>query len=122
MTLIAFHKFLISTAIFFCLVFAIRQVSEFRATGNIWTLLATAVLGIAAVALGYYLRHLRDFLGISPEGTGPATSGNAVAHSGNGDSSRPTGAASRTQAEISPVKGNGHDPQAYEELRRRRKR
>ena len=69
MSLIAFHKFLITTAIVFCLGFALRQLSEFRATGDGWTLLAAAAFGIAGLALGFYLRHLRNFLKIPTENT-----------------------------------------------------
>ncbi len=62
MSLIAFHKFLISTAIVFCLGFAFRQLSEFQATGEGWTLITAIAFGTAAVVLVYYLRHLSVIL------------------------------------------------------------
>lgn len=64
MSLISFHKFLITTAIVFCLVFALRQFSEFRATRDGWTLLTAIAFGIAVVGLAFYLKHLRQFLKI----------------------------------------------------------
>jgi hypothetical protein len=64
MSLIAFHKFLISTAIVFSLGFAFRQVSEFQVTGDGWTLIAALAFGAVAVAMVFYLKHLNDFLRI----------------------------------------------------------
>ena len=68
MSLIGFHKFLIGMAILFSLGFAIRQLSEFRATGNFWALITFVVLSLAAAALAYYLKHLGAILKI-PEAT-----------------------------------------------------
>ena len=67
MSLIAFHKFLISTAIVFCFVFAIRQLSEFKASGDGVSLLTAIAFGIASAALAVYLRHLRRVLRIPSE-------------------------------------------------------
>jgi len=53
---IPFHKVLISTGIGFCALFALWALVQ----GS--PVLALA-FGAAAVALGYYLRHLRRFLG-----------------------------------------------------------
>jgi hypothetical protein len=64
MSLVAFHKFLISTAIIFCLGFAFRQLSDFQVTGDRSTLIVAVAFGAAAIALGFYLRHLRDILRI----------------------------------------------------------
>lgn len=72
MSLIAFHKFLISTAIVFCVVFALRQLSEFKATGDNWVLLTAIAFGVAAAALGFYLTHLSGFLKIPTEDQAPA--------------------------------------------------
>jgi hypothetical protein len=62
MSLIAFHKFLIVTAILFALGLAVRQLFDFRDTGNSWALIAA--LGFAGVGLAFavYLRHLRQIL------------------------------------------------------------
>jgi hypothetical protein len=62
MSLIAFHKFLIATAIVFCFVFAIRQLSEFKASGDGLSLLTAIAFGIASAALTFYLRHLQRVL------------------------------------------------------------
>ena len=73
MSLIAFHKFLITTAIFFCLVFSVRQFSEFRATGDSATLVIAIAFGIATLALGYYLKHLSGILKISTRVSVPSS-------------------------------------------------
>ncbi len=70
MSLIAFHKFLISTAIVFCLIFSIRQFLDFKATGDGLTLVTGIAFGIAAVGLGIYLRHLGAVLKIPTEREG----------------------------------------------------
>jgi hypothetical protein len=62
MSLISFHKFLISAAILFCAVFAIHQWSAYRAEGGGVTLLTAIVFALAGAGLGFYLAHLRDFL------------------------------------------------------------
>ncbi|HET7790308.1 MAG TPA: hypothetical protein VFK78_05865 [Gemmatimonadales bacterium] len=61
--MIPFHRILISTAIVFCAGFAVWAFWSWRSTGSaLWLVLATAFL-LAALALGYYLRHLQRFLG-----------------------------------------------------------
>lgn len=64
MSLIAFHKFLITTAILFALGLAARQLADFRDTGNVWTLIAALGFAGAALALAFYLTRLRQFLKI----------------------------------------------------------
>lgn len=60
--MIPFHRVLISTAIVFCAGFALWALWSWRSAGNpIWLVLAAAFF-LAAVALGYYLRHLQRFL------------------------------------------------------------
>jgi hypothetical protein len=62
MSLIAFHKFLIATAILFSLGMAARQFSDFQITGNGWALIIALGFACAAFVLVVYLRHLRQFL------------------------------------------------------------
>lgn len=63
MSLIAFHRFLIAVGIIFCGGFAVWELLRFR-DGYGWTSLLLALsFAVAAAALGYYLRHLRRFLG-----------------------------------------------------------
>ncbi|MBI3286471.1 MAG: hypothetical protein HYZ68_00335 [Chloroflexi bacterium] len=64
MSLIAFHKFLISTAILFSLGFSIWAFLDYSKSGDPSTVLLAIGSGISAVLLGIYLRHLRRFLGI----------------------------------------------------------
>ncbi|HVH67292.1 MAG TPA: hypothetical protein VM716_05445 [Gemmatimonadales bacterium] len=61
--MIPFHRLLISTAIVFCAGFAVWAGWAYRHSGDLLMLLTAFAFAIAAVALGYYLRHLRRFLG-----------------------------------------------------------
>jgi hypothetical protein len=61
--MIPFHKLLIGTAIVFCAGFAVWAGWDFRATGRVATLAVSLAFVVAAIALSYYLRHLRRFLG-----------------------------------------------------------
>ena len=116
MSLIAFHRFLISTAILFCLGFCVRQFSEFQATRESGPLIFAVIFGVAGVALGYYLFHLRDFLKIPGRGSGlraeaPKTS---PMRSGNGhDQSRDWSTPLSTPL---PKKDNGHDEQDLKKI------
>lgn len=60
--MIAFHRFLISAAIVFCVVLGIWLFGSFRAGGNVLTLVLGVAFVGAAIMLGYYLRHLNRFL------------------------------------------------------------
>lgn len=62
MSLIGFHRFLISTAILFCGGFAIWEFLSFAATGSTPTLILGIFFGLAAGGLGYYLANLARFL------------------------------------------------------------
>jgi hypothetical protein len=67
MSLIGFHRLLISIAILFCAGYAFWEISEYRETSNIRSLLiALAFLG-ATFALAYYLRHLGRILRLSDQ-------------------------------------------------------
>lgn len=61
--MIPFHKLLIGTAIAFCAGFALWAGWSYRTSGNVGTLALALTFALAAVALSYYLRHLRRFLG-----------------------------------------------------------
>jgi len=56
---IPFHKLLISTAIVFCAGMGVWAGAQYRAGASSGAVACFA----AAAALGYYLRHLKRFLG-----------------------------------------------------------
>jgi hypothetical protein len=60
--MIAFHRFLIATAILFCLGFAVWSLLAFESNGSVGTLVLGGVFVLAAIGLGYYLNHLGKFL------------------------------------------------------------
>ena len=60
--MIIFHRFLISTAILFCAGFAAWALVAFRSDGGTIQLVLGVTFGLAAVALGYYLKNLNRFL------------------------------------------------------------
>jgi hypothetical protein len=60
---IPFHKVLISTGIAFCGGFTLWALWEYVITRDIATLALAAVFAGLTVALTYYLRHLKRFLG-----------------------------------------------------------
>jgi uncharacterized membrane protein len=62
MSLIHFHRFLIASAIVFCLGFAAWVYLAYTRTGGFWSLVLAAVFVLAGIALGYYLVRLRDFV------------------------------------------------------------
>jgi hypothetical protein len=68
MSLIAFHKFLITTAILFSLGLAARQGSEFQKTEDVVHLITAVVFAALALGLGVYLRRLRHFLKLPEPG------------------------------------------------------
>ena len=61
--MIAFHRFLIGTAILFCAGFALWALSAFRADGGALSLALAVAFALATGALAYYLKNLRRFLG-----------------------------------------------------------
>lgn len=66
MSIIAFHRILIATAILFCGLFAAWEFASYLRDGG-WTALALAAgFGVGAAALIYYLAHLNRFLGRKP--------------------------------------------------------
>jgi hypothetical protein len=60
--MIPFHRFLIATAIVFCVGFAAWAFLAYRATGGGLQLVLGIAFAIAGVALGYYLKNLNRFL------------------------------------------------------------
>ena len=61
--MIAFHRFLIATAILFCGGFAVWSIVAFRADGGLLPLGLGVTFALAAGLLTYYLKNLRRFLG-----------------------------------------------------------
>ncbi len=61
--MINFHRVLISTAIVFTLGFAIWSGFAFASTREFWAGASAVGFGIAAIALIFYLKNLRSFLG-----------------------------------------------------------
>jgi TRAP-type C4-dicarboxylate transport system permease small subunit len=60
---IPFHRLLISTAIAFCAGFTLWAGWSWRETRSAGTLALSLSFAVATVALTYYLRHLKRFLG-----------------------------------------------------------
>jgi membrane protein DedA with SNARE-associated domain len=61
--MIPFHRLLISSAIVFCVGFALWSGWDYRQSRSIGTLVVALVFVAAAIALTYYLRNLKRFLG-----------------------------------------------------------
>ncbi|MBI3740739.1 MAG: hypothetical protein HY257_03145 [Chloroflexi bacterium] len=132
MSLIAFHKFLITAAILFCAGFALRQWSDYRASGEGLALLMTVAFGIAAGGLGIYLKHLSAVLKIPTEDSessnklsslsrnllrGPESQTRAESSNpfvtlwGNEDNTLRRWVSSLTTPQVSTSKKNGHNEQ-----------
>lgn len=60
--MIPFHRFLIATAICFCLGFAAWAFVAYRSSASTGELALSVAFAAAAVALGYYLKNLDRFL------------------------------------------------------------
>ena len=111
-------------------VFAIRQLSEFKVTGDGLTLLTAVAFGMATAALAVYLRHLRRVLkipseheafGVSlrtdPKGFAerylrpaePPTEATVAQSAGNGPSKLLSWAKSLVQPQKASHKTNGHN-------------
>lgn len=61
--MIAFHRFLIGTAILFCAGFSVWALAAFRVNGGAMPLILGIVFALGTLALSYYLKNLRRFLG-----------------------------------------------------------
>ena len=60
--MIPFHRFLIGTAICFCLGFAAWSFAGYRTTASVGELTLAVLFASAAAFLGYYLKNLDRFL------------------------------------------------------------
>lgn len=60
--MIPFHRFLITTAILFCVGFAAWAFVAYRASGAAADLAFALAFAVASAALGYYLKNLNRFL------------------------------------------------------------
>jgi uncharacterized membrane protein YadS len=60
--MILFHRFLIGTAICFCLGFAAWAFADYRATASAGELTLALLFTCAGAILGYYLKNLDRFL------------------------------------------------------------
>lgn len=63
MSLITFHRVLISAALAFCLLFAGWEFSRYQGDGDGTRLVLAIIFGILAVGLAIYLALLRRILG-----------------------------------------------------------
>ncbi len=61
--MIPFHRLLIATAIVFCAGFTAWSAWDYRQSRSVGTLAVSITFLAATVALAYYLRHLKRFLG-----------------------------------------------------------
>ncbi len=71
MSLIAFHRFLIVTAIVFCFGFALWEFSGAGTGGGFAAALLGSVFTLLGLGLVVYLRRLARFLGYEEEGPTP---------------------------------------------------
>ncbi|WP_419948605.1 hypothetical protein [Candidatus Palauibacter sp.] len=62
MSIIGFHRFLITTAIVFCAVFAAWEFRIYSASGGFGPLALAVIFALAAAGLTYYLANLARFL------------------------------------------------------------
>ena len=67
MSLVAFHRFLIVTAILFCFGYGGYETLVFQRGGGVGALALGAVFVLLGVLLGFYLRRLNRFLGYGEE-------------------------------------------------------
>ena len=68
MSLVAFHRFLISAGIAFCLGFAVWEVRAFATSGSILSVVLAITFAVLGIALILYLRRLNRFLGYERRG------------------------------------------------------
>lgn len=68
MSLISFHRFLIATAIVFCLGFAAWEFNAVGDEGGVLAFVLGVVFTLLGIGMGVYLRYLGRFLGYQDEG------------------------------------------------------
>lgn len=61
--MIPFHRVLITTAIVFCGGFALWALAQYVVSQRSGMMALAIIFALLAVALGYYLRNLKRFLG-----------------------------------------------------------
>ena len=64
MSLISFHRILIAVAILFCAGYGVYELSAFTESGETGSLFISGFFFVCAVALAYYLWHLKRILGV----------------------------------------------------------
>lgn len=69
MSLIAFHRFLISAGIVFCAGFAAWEVRAFTRTSRPGSIVLAILFALLAVGLVLYLRRLNRILGYESDGS-----------------------------------------------------
>jgi hypothetical protein len=68
MSLIPFHRGLITVAIFFCLGYGVWEVVTYARTGAAGSLVVGVVFVLLGIGLAFYLRRLGRFLGYERKG------------------------------------------------------
>lgn len=63
MSLVGFHRFLIVTAIFFCLGFGLWEFNAVGSGGGTEALVLGSIFTLLGIGLAFYLRRLARFLG-----------------------------------------------------------
>lgn len=66
MSLVAFHKVLITTAILFCAAFSAWQLRDYTRGGGWLNLVVALGFAVGTLGLALYLSRLEDFLGRGP--------------------------------------------------------
>ena len=61
--IIVAHRILIGAAILFGVFFAVREALDYRHTGHVGSLVIAIVTALITLAMGYYLKNLRRFVG-----------------------------------------------------------
>jgi len=71
MSLIGFHRFLIVTAIVFCLGFGVWEFSSVESGGGLRAVALGSIFTLLGIGLGAYLRRLARFLGYEDDRSMP---------------------------------------------------
>ena len=66
MKLVTLHRILVSTTIVFCGWFVWQQIVAWKAHGSVRSLGVAAASALVAVALAWYLLHLKRFVRVEP--------------------------------------------------------
>lgn len=71
MSLVSFHRFLIATAIVFCLGFGLWEFNSVGSGGGAEAVVLGSVFMLLGIGLGFYLRRLARFLGYEDDRSVP---------------------------------------------------